>query len=138
MRLLVVSKDSILSEILSGLCGLWGYEVLIAQQPALVVSMALDARPDVILVDLGTGEEDFWEVALRMRRQRQLETVFLVSLAGRELDRDRTEEAGFDACLVKPLDFQLLKCLLQRRPRPAPRPRLAPLHPTEPDRRRIL
>jgi DNA-binding response OmpR family regulator len=140
MRLLVVSDDSSLTETLSGLCSWWGYEVLIAQQPALAFSTALEARPDIVVLDLGTHELDGCGIALRMRRQRQLEDTFLIAATERALEEDRAriEGAGLDAYLVKPLDFQLLKCLLKRRPHPAPRPRLVPLHPVDPDRRRLL
>jgi DNA-binding response OmpR family regulator len=140
MRLLAISGGPVFLEMLSGLCHLWGYEIRVLQEPGLALSTALELRPEVVLVDLERREMDGCEIARRMRRQPQLEGTFLIAVTDRdqEENRARIHEAEFDAHLVKPLDFQLLKCILQRRPDPARRPGLVPLHPAEPDRRRLL
>ena len=69
--------------------------------------MALDYRPDVVLLDIGLPKLDGYEVAKRLRQQPALQSVVLVAMTGygQESDRRRSQEAGFDHHLVKPGDF---------------------------------
>ena len=55
-----------------------------------------------------------YEVCRRIRQQPWGRDLMLVALTGwgQEEDRQRSKEAGFDAYLVKPVDFDLLDKLL--------------------------
>ena len=91
-----------------------GHRVLEAGDGAEAVELALDGRPDVALVDLGLPGLDGLEVARRIRAVLGRDEICLVALTGygdRE-DRVRTEEAGFDAHFVKPVDIDKLAKLL--------------------------
>jgi CheY-like chemotaxis protein len=74
---------------------------------------ALDAvatfKPDVVLLDIGLPELDGYEVAQCLRASGS--TVRLVALTGygQAEDVQRTRAAGFDAHLVKPVDFAALE-----------------------------
>ena len=61
---------------------------------------------------------DGYEVARRLRQQGELNSPLLVALTGygQEEDRRRTEEAGFDAHLVKPAEPDELQRLLAHGP----------------------
>jgi CheY-like chemotaxis protein len=62
---------------------------------------------------------DGYEVARRLRqlpRGAQM-NIFALTGYGQEEDRKRARDAGFDAHLVKPLDFDALGKLLKETPR---------------------
>src|SRR5205823_3169102 len=70
--------------------------------------------PDVVLSDLGLPSLDGYEFARRLRQQPGFGRVLLVALSGygREEDKRRSLEAGFDHHLVKPPDMDVLQALL--------------------------
>jgi CheY-like chemotaxis protein len=72
-------------------------------------------QPDLILLDIGLPRLNGYEVARRIREQyQQRDRPVLVALTGwgQDEDRRRSEEAGFDAHLVKPVDENALRELL--------------------------
>ncbi len=71
-------------------------------------------KPDVVLLDIGLPEIDGYEVARRLRATPGLEGVHLVALTGygQPEDRARTQAAGFDEHLVKPVEFPALERVL--------------------------
>jgi two-component system CheB/CheR fusion protein len=76
--------------------------------------MAIEDQPDVVLLDIGLPEMDGYEVARRIRQDPALQNIVLVAVTGYglESDRVRSQEAGFDHHLVKPVDFDALLELL--------------------------
>jgi len=71
-------------------------------------------RPDVVLLDIGLPTLNGYEACRRIREQASDQTIRLIALTGwgQDEDRKKTAEAGFDAHLVKPVDYdQLLKLL---------------------------
>jgi CheY-like chemotaxis protein len=58
---------------------------------------------------------DGYEVARRLRAEPSLDGVCLVALTGygSEADRRRSTEAGFDTHLVKPVEFDALRRVLE-------------------------
>ena len=75
-------------------------------------------RPDVILLDIGLPELNGYDVARRIREQPWGKSMVLVALTGwgQEEDRRRSQEAGFNHHLTKPVDPAALKKLLASRP----------------------
>jgi CheY-like chemotaxis protein len=71
-------------------------------------------KPDIALVDVGLPGIDGYEVARRVRAQVGA-GVRLVALTGYGLPEDhrRSQEAGFDAHLVKPVDPARLAALIE-------------------------
>jgi CheY-like chemotaxis protein len=67
-------------------------------------------RPDVVLLDIGMPGMDGFEVARRLRATPHGRELMLVAQTGwaQEEDRRRTQEAGFDAHLAKPVDIAQL------------------------------
>ena len=72
---------------------------------------------DVALVDIDLPALDGYQLARRIRSSRDHDSVFLIALTGhgRAEDERLAEEAGFDAHLVKPLDYGTLERLLTER-----------------------
>ena len=91
-----------------------GHLVRVAHTGPTGLATALDFRPDVMLLDIGLPELDGIEVAKRIRQHAALHNVVLVAMTGygRETERQRSQEAGFDHHLVKPADFGALEQIL--------------------------
>jgi CheY-like chemotaxis protein len=92
---------------------LLGHTVDTAHDGLEAVERAETFRGDVILLDIGMPRLNGYEAARRIR-ERHPNSVKLVALTGwgQEEDRRRSEEAGFDAHLVKPVDLAALTNLL--------------------------
>ena len=78
------------------------------------LTMASEFRPQVVLLDIGMPDIDGFEVCRRLRSEPWGGELFLVALSGwgQESDQRRAADAGFNAHLVKPLDYSLLETLL--------------------------
>ena len=71
--------------------------------------------PEVVLLDIGLPGMNGYDVARRLREYAlPLRTAVLIAQTGwgQVDDRRRSEEAGFDFHLVKPVDFTDLQTLL--------------------------
>ena len=82
-------------------------------QAAIVAARKL--RPDIALVDLGLpGGMDGIELAARLKAEHP--AIRLIALTGAALaeDREKTERAGFEMHLVKPIEPTYLESLLGR------------------------
>jgi CheY-like chemotaxis protein len=81
-----------------------------------VLEAARRARPDVALLDIGMPKVNGYEVCRRIRAQPWGKEMLLVALTGwgQDDDRRRTEYAGFDHHLVKPVErSELLERVLR-------------------------
>ena len=91
-----------------------GHEVHEAEDGPRGVEAIVAIKPDIALVDVGLPGIDGYEVARRVRAQVGA-GVRLVALTGYGLPEDhrRSQEAGFDAHLVKPVDPARLAALIE-------------------------
>jgi CheY-like chemotaxis protein len=92
-----------------------GHEVHEAADGPSGLRTILEMRPDVALVDVGLPGLDGYEVARRVRADDGGRAVRLVALTGHAQpeDRERSEGAGFDAHLVKPVDPMRLAAVIR-------------------------
>lgn len=113
-RILVVDDNVDAAESLSILLKLSGHEVRTAHDGRSAIEQAATFLPDVALLDIGMPGMNGYDTGRRVRELRGLEKVVLVALTGwgQEEDQQRTEEAGFYAHLVKPVDLAALQELL--------------------------
>jgi CheY-like chemotaxis protein len=76
---------------------------------------AIELKPDVILVDIGLPQMDGYEVARRIRDANGAHRPFMIAVTGYGTpeDRQRAMDAGFDAHVVKPVDFDALTEVLR-------------------------
>jgi PAS domain S-box-containing protein len=93
-----------------------GDTVELAHDGAEALEVAERVRPDVIFLDIGMPRLDGCATARRIRATSWGRDVALIALTGwGEPDaRGRTHEAGFDAHLVKPIDFGALMGVLTK------------------------
>jgi signal transduction histidine kinase len=113
-RILVVDDNQDSADSLAMLLKLNGHEVHIAHDGFEAVEVATTFQPHVILLDIGLPGLNGYEAARRIREQQRHKAIKLVALTGwgQEEDRRRSEEAGFDAHMVKPVDLAVLTKLL--------------------------
>lgn len=93
---------------------LTGNETRSAFDGKTALELAEDFRPDVIFLDIGMPLLNGYEVARRIRRHLWGKKVLLIAISGwgEEKDRQRSNEAGFDHHLVKPVDFGTVQDVL--------------------------
>jgi len=122
-RVLVVDDNEDAAGSLAMLLELEGYQTLQAHDGVEAIEAAEHFRPDAVLLDVGLPRMNGYEVCRCIREQEWGKDVILVALTGwgQEADRRRSEEAGFDAHMVKPPDQETLKNLLAARPSPRER-----------------
>jgi len=91
-----------------------GHEVDIATDGPQAVRNAVTFAPDVVLLDLGLphmhGHDVCREIRKRIAPRRPL--MIAVTGHGHEEIRQRSAEAGFDAHLLKPVNFDQLLALI--------------------------
>jgi CheY-like chemotaxis protein len=97
-------------EMLQELLRLQGHRVEVAVDGPQGLERLMRDRPDVALVDLGLPGFDGYELARRVRAQPGSEKIYLVALSGygSEQDKQRSQAAGFDMHLVKPVSSQAI------------------------------
>lgn len=116
-RVLVVDDNADAAESLALLLRLRGHEVSVAHDGAEAVALADVLRPDLAFLDLVMPEMDGLELARRLRAHPGLDSLTLIALTGwsQPEDQVRSLQAGFDLHVVKPLEPQALRHLLQVR-----------------------
>ena len=95
-----------------------GHEVRVAYDGPAALRLAEADPPEVGFFDIGMPGMDGYELARRFKGHLALQDVMLVALTGwgREADRRRAHEDGFDHQLTKPVDFSALSPLLDSSP----------------------
>jgi CheY-like chemotaxis protein len=113
-RILVVDDNRDSAESLAMLLEVHGHQTFRAHDGLEAVEAATRLQPDVILLDIGLPTLNGYETARRIRERRGGKRPMLVALTGwgQEEDRRRSEEAGFDAYMVKPVDYRALEKML--------------------------
>jgi two-component system CheB/CheR fusion protein len=116
-RVLVADDNQDGAESLALLLRLNGHEAEIAHDGQEAVELAERFRPDVALLDIGMPRLNGYDAARRIRELPWGKDVLLIAATGwaQAEDRKRTEEAGFDAHLVKPVEPKLLLDLVTGR-----------------------
>ena len=115
IRVLIVEDNADSAEALMMLLRMLGNEVEVAADGAAGLQVAAATRPEVVLLDIGLPEMNGYEVARRIRLEPWGERMALVALTGwgQDEDKRRSQEAGFDHHLVKPVDPSLLVPLFE-------------------------
>ena len=111
---LLVEDNTDIRELMADLIESWGYRVQTAAEGNAGVDLARRFSPRIALVDIGLPDIDGYEVARRVREVFPKEKLRLVAMSGfgPPEDRARALRAGFDLHLVKPVEAEDLRKLL--------------------------
>jgi len=116
-RILVVDDNVDASDSLAEVLRLRGHEVRVAHDGAAALGIAASFLPHIIFLDIAMPGMDGYQVARKMRERQELDNPVIVAVTGfgRESDRHRALDAGFDEHATKPLDPGALERLLRTR-----------------------
>ena len=116
LRILVADDNVDSAESLAMLLTLEGNKTQTAHDGLQALDGAAAFRPDVILLDIGMPKLNGYEVCRLIRQQAWSKNMVVIALTGwgQEEDKRRSQEAGVDFHLVKPVDYAALKKLLAR------------------------
>lgn len=107
-NILVVDDNADAADSLASLLRLDGHDVQAVYSASSALESIRSAKPAIVLLDIGLPEMDGYQVAREIRAT--TEGIRLIALTGYGQAEDvaRTRAAGFDAHLVKPVDFEAL------------------------------
>lgn len=119
-RILVVDDNRDAAFTLAMLLETKGHDSSTAHDGMEAVRKADEIRPDVILLDIGLPKMNGYNVCRRIREQPWGQDMVIIAATGwgQAEDRERSEGAGFDDHLVKPIDHTELQGLLASLPVP--------------------
>ena len=115
-RILVADDNQDAAESLAAMLRIGGNEVRVARDGAEAVVSAEAFRPDAALIDIGMPKLDGYEVAKSIRATPWGKSILLVAVTGwgKEEDRRRAFEVGFDHHLTKPACAEDIETILTR------------------------
>ena len=89
-------------------------DVVVAHDGVEAVEAIEKHRPEVVLLDIGLPKLSGHDVCRRIRAESWGKDIVVIALTGwgQEEDRRKSQEAGFDGHLVKPVDYDELLELL--------------------------
>jgi signal transduction histidine kinase/CheY-like chemotaxis protein len=91
-----------------------GFTASTAYNGIEAIEAVKQSPPDIIVMDIGMPGMDGYEAARRIRKQPAGKDILMIALTGwgQESARHLTHEAGFDHHMVKPVNFDALKKIL--------------------------
>lgn len=113
-RILLVDDNVDSAESLAEVLALTGHKVWTAHDGPTALREVRAHLPEIILLDIGLPRMDGYEVARRIRQLPNSGNTTLIAMTGygQEEDRRKSQEAGFDYHLVKPVDLNEVRQLL--------------------------
>jgi CheY-like chemotaxis protein len=114
-RVLVVDDNVDAADMLAAMLKTFGHQTRAAYSSLSALEIAAAEPPDFVLLDLGLPEVDGFEAARQLRQLPQLKNTRLIAATGygQPSDRQRSQSAGFDYHLVKPIDSDKLQTVLE-------------------------
>jgi PAS domain S-box-containing protein len=114
LRILVVDDNVDSADSMAVLLRIAGHQTATANSGPAAIEVALALQPDVLLLDIGLPGMDGYEVARRLRSMAQTRNVMLIAVTGygQPEDHRRSQEAGFDHHLIKPVELETVKQIL--------------------------
>jgi CheY-like chemotaxis protein len=117
-RILIADDNQDSARSLAIMLKFLGNEVQTAHDGQEAVDLAASYQPEVVLLDIGMPKLNGYDAASYIRQQPWGRSVVLIALTGwgQEEDKRRSQEAGFDYHLVKPVEPDVLKKVLKSAP----------------------
>lgn len=118
LAVLVVDDNVDSAKSMAAWLELQGHTANLAHDGEEAVRQAKACSPDVVLLDIGLPKLNGYQACRLIRESGGESRPLVIALTGwgQAEDRRRSQEAGFDAHLVKPVDFGALEKLLAQPP----------------------
>jgi CheY-like chemotaxis protein len=108
VRVLVVEDDHDAAEFVRNLLAMYGADVRVATSAHEALERLADARPDILISDIGLPEMDGYQLIERIRHKPLAEGGGILAVAltafARTEERTRALRAGYQAHLAKPVE----------------------------------
>jgi PAS domain S-box-containing protein len=111
-RILIVDDNQDAADSLALVLRFEGHEATVAYSAQAAIETVQSYGPEFVLLDIGLPNMDGYEVARRIRASGAPARIIALTGYGQIEDRQRSQDAGFTAHLVKPVDLGMLKGLL--------------------------
>jgi two-component system cell cycle response regulator DivK len=120
--ILVVEDNPLNRELLCDWLEMQGYEVVSAPNLQQAFAAVEKVPPHMVLLDIQLGADDGLTLAAWMRQQAVLQHIPVIAVTAHAMvvDQERILQAGCNACVAKPIDFQFLQDRLEQWLAPAP------------------
>lgn len=102
-KLLLVDEDRTIASLLKSLLAFHGYEVSSVERPSMIRE-CLDARTELILMDVVLPELDGFEVCRTLRAAGERRPIIMLAAKGDDADRIRGLTLGADDYMSKPFN----------------------------------
>jgi CheY-like chemotaxis protein len=104
--ILVIEDNRDNMELADYLLRAYGYKPLLASGGEEAIPIAVEQRPDLILLDVGMPGMDGYDVAVAIRQHPALHHTRIVAVTASAMvgDRERIAAAGFDGYIPKPIN----------------------------------
>jgi two-component system, cell cycle response regulator DivK len=104
LRVLLVDDYADAREMYGEYLAISGFEVIEAVNGIEAVERALDAKPDIILMDMSLPIMDGWEATRRLKADRRTAEIPVLALTGHAVTSmfEGARRAGCDAFITKP------------------------------------
>jgi signal transduction histidine kinase len=115
-RVMIVDDSTDTLELLCALFTQRGCQVVAAQSGEEALQAISEARPHVVISDIGMPGIDGYELLARLRRVPGMENVPAIAVSGYAMAEDRqlALDAGFAAHLAKPIDVEELFAIIEK------------------------
>jgi two-component system, cell cycle response regulator DivK len=109
--ILVVEDNQLNRELLHDWLEVEGCEVWSAADLKAGFEAFSKRRPDAVLLDINLGAEDGLDLVAWVRQKPEIREIPVIAVTAFAMaaERERILKAGCNACLLKPIDFQLLR-----------------------------
>jgi len=115
-RVLIVDDNRDAAQSLALILGLMGLTTKVAAGGLEALALLPQFRPQLVFLDIGMPEMDGHQVARAIRALPDWRALTLVAMTGwgQDEDRRKSQQAGFDHHLIKPLDVRALEAFLRK------------------------
>lgn len=109
-KILVVDDNAQVRTLLKDLLTMWGYAVLVAEDGAKGVSVAIEQMPDLILMDVQMPVMNGFDAIAALRKDSRTCGIRILLLTAQAMEETMItpDAAGFDGYLEKPFNIHAL------------------------------
>jgi len=106
--ILVVEDNELNITLFKDVLGFHKYNVLISESGEKGYQMAVQNRPDLVLLDIQLPDIDGYEVAKRLRANSDTAQIPIIAVTSYAMpeDKERCKEAGCSDFISKPINFR--------------------------------
>jgi PAS domain S-box-containing protein len=113
LRILLVEDHRDTRHAMSRLLTHFGHQTSVADSTRRALEMMASERFDLVLCDIGLPDGSGYDVISKAKAEGPIKAVAITGF-GTDEDIRRSKEAGFDFHLIKPVDFQELRAVLEQ------------------------